>query len=187
MASPSTGTCTSWGDEWLTDSAAIIGPAGAVFPVVEVVVEAAVDVVFVVVRIGGVEVLLFFVGGRATVIGAGLFLCVLKFIQDVGHPAVFVVGAEPESVNAIGPILDAGHAGAIVVRYVALKCGFPAVAAPINAEEKAAALVTDHIVLVGQSACCRSTAAGYHAEIVPERNGHHAIIGACAAPNSHVV
>ncbi len=115
---------------------------------VKIVVEAAVDVVVVVVLIAGVEVLLFFVGSRAVVIDSGLFHRVLIFIQDVGHPAVFVVGAEPEGVDAIGPILDAGHAGAIVIRHVALKCGFPAVATPVDTEQKATALVADRILFI---------------------------------------
>ncbi len=121
------------GNQGVADGAAVVGPAGAVRNVIKIVVEAAVDVVVVVVLIAGVEVLLFFVGGRAVVIDSGLFHRVLIFIQDVGHPAVFVVGAEPEGVDAIGPVLDAGHAGAIVIRHVALKCGFPTVATPIDA------------------------------------------------------
>ena len=128
--------------------------------------------------------LLFFVGCGAVVIDSGLFHRVLIFIQDVGHPAVFVVGAEPEGVDAIGPVLDAGHAGAIVIRHVALKCGFPTIAAPIDAEQKTAALVANHVIFVIRA---KARATGNDAEIVFERNGHLAEIGACAAPHPHVV
>ncbi len=147
-AGPGGGVGAFRGNQGVADGAAIIGPAGAVWAMVEIVVEAAVDVVVIVVLVGGVEVLLFFVGGRAVVIDSGLFHRVLVLIQDVGHPAIFVVETEPGGVDAIGPVLDTGHTGAIVIRHVALKCGFPAIAAPINAEQKAATLVADRILLI---------------------------------------
>ena len=117
-----------------------MGPAGV--GTVEVVVEAAVDVGVVVVFVFGVEVGLFFGGCRAAFVGAGLFLGVLELIEDVGDPAVFVVGAEPEGVDAIGPVLDAEHAGAVFIRHVALEGRFPAVTTPVEAADESDEVVT---------------------------------------------
>ena len=150
-----------------------MGPAGV--GAVEVVVEAAVDVGVVVVFVFGVEVGLFFGGCGAAFVGAGLFLGVLELIEDVGDPAVFVVGAEPAGVDAIGPVLDAEHAGAVFIRHVALKGRFPAVAPPVEAADESAEVVADCVQLVAERAGTRCVPPGDDAEIVVERHGHYGL------------
>ena len=161
------------GEERVADGAAEVGPAGV--GAVEVVVEAAVDVGVVVVFVFGVEVGLFFGGCGAAFVGAGLFLGVLELIEDVGDPAVFVVGAEPEGVDAIGPVLDAEHTGAVFIRHIALKGRFPTVAAPVEAADESAEVVADRIQLVAERAGTRCVPPGDDAEIVVERHGHYGL------------
>ena len=150
-----------------------MGPAGV--GAVEVVVEAAVDVGVVVVFVFGVEVGLFFGGCGTGFVGAGLFLGVLELIEDVGDPAVFVVGAEPEGIDAIGPVLDAEHTGAVFIRHVALEGRFPAVAPPVEAADESAEVVANYVHLVARGAGTRCVPSGDDAEIVVERHGHYGL------------
>ena len=175
------------GDQRVADCSSKVGPAGEVFPIIEVVVKATIDMSFVVVGIEGIQVILLFVGSRTAVIGAGLFHCVVVFIHDVGDPAVFVVESEPGSVNAVGPVLNAEHAGAVVIGDVALDGRFPAVATPVDTEKEAATLVANHVILVAERTFRRGASASDDAEIILERDGHHPVLGMRATPNRHVI
>lgn len=173
VAGPGTVVGAFRGEERVADGAAIVGPAGV--GAVEVVVEAAIDVVVVMIFVFGIEMGLFF-GGRGTgFVGAGLFLGVLELIEDVGNPTVFVVGAEPEGVDAIGPVLDAEHAGAVFIRHIALKGSFPAVAPPVEAANESAEVVADSIQLVAERAGTRCVPPGDDAEKVVERHRHYGL------------
>lgn len=163
---------SSGGNERVADGAAIIGPAGGVAAIVEIVVEAAVDMVLIVIRIARIEAFLFFIRRGAVVVGARLLHRVLVFIQDVGDPAVFIVESEPKRINSIGKILNTCHTRTIVIRHVALKCGFPAVAAPVEAADESAAVVANHVQLVAERAGTRRVPSGDDAEIVVECHGH---------------
>ncbi len=176
-------------DERVTDGAAIIGPAGGVAAIVEIVVEAAIDMVLIVIRIARIEAFLFFIRRGAVVVGARLLHRVLVFIQDVGDPAVFIVESEPKRINAIGKILNTGHAGAIVVRHVALKCGFPAIATPVEAADQSATMVANHVQLVAERTGTRCVPSGDDAEIIIECHGHYRFrrVRTNTAPHCHVI
>ena len=180
---------TFGGDQRVADGAAVVGPAGGVAAVVEIVVEATVDMVFVVIRIARIEAFLLFVCRGTVVVGTRLLHRVLVFIQDVGDPAVFIVESKPKRINSIGKILNTCHTRTIVIRHVALKGGLPAIATPVEAADQSAAVVANHVQLVAERTGTRCVASGDDAEIVVERHGHYGLprdrIG--AAPQGHVI
>lgn len=177
------------GNQGVADSAAIVGPAGGVAAIVEIVVEAAVDMVLIVIRIARIEAFLFFIRRGAVVVGARLLHRVLVFIQDVGDPTVFIVESEPKRINSIGKILDTCHTRTIVIRHVALKCGLPAIATPVETADQAAAMVANHVQLVAERAGARCVPPGDDAEIIIERHGHYRLrcVRTDASPHCHVI
>ena len=172
-AGPGTVVGAFRGEQRVANGSAIIGPAGV--GTIKVVISATINVKIIVIRVFGIEMGLFFGGCGARFVGAGLFLGVLELIEDVGDPAVFVVGAEPEGVDAIGPVLDAEHTGAVFIRHVALEGRFPAVATPVEATDESAEVVADCVQLVAERAGTRCVPPGDDAEIVVERHGHYGL------------
>lgn len=177
------------GDERVTDGASVVGPAGGVAAIVEIVVETAVDMVFVVIRIARIEPLLLFVRRGAVVVGTRLLHRVLVFIQDIGDPTVFIVESEPKRINSIGKILNTCHTRTIVIRHVALKGSFPALATPVETADQAAALVANHVQLVAERAGTRCVPSGDDAEIVIECHRHYRLrcVRTDASPHCHVI
>ncbi len=177
------------GDERVADGAAVVGPAGGVAAIVEIVVQAAVDMVFVVIRIARIEAFLLFVCRGTVVVGTRLFHRVLIFIQDVGDPAVFIVESEPKRINSIGKILNTCHTRTIVIRHVTLKGGLPALAAPVEAADQSAAMVANHVQLVAERAGTRRVPSGDDAEIIIECHGHYRLqcVRTDASPHCHVI
>ena len=102
----------------------------------------------IVILVTGIQRLAFFFGRRPVVVGTRLLHRVVILIDDIGHPAVLVVPAKPESMGAVGKILQAGHTRSVIIREIPLKDDLPAVSAPVKAVQSPAPLVADHIKLV---------------------------------------